>query len=135
MISGLWEYLKGVYRGWRGLPAEELGVIGVAEYATVPPPPPVPDLIKRFPKYPLGCRLKIREHVGIVDAIFADIRAAQNCNLIGFNWIDQQIHPPSSTDQVFYSIITIKGGPDGSEYIAGSILAGENDVELVEGQR
>jgi hypothetical protein len=130
----MFEYLKGLYRGWRGLPAEETGIVG---YATIPPPPPPPVILKRFPKFPLGCTLRIREHIGIVDAIFCDYRAAQNCGIVTGGWMEIQKFPPSSEDQIFYSIITLERmgeNGDGPLFISGGILGGENDVELVEGR-
>lgn len=135
MIRDLWEYLRGLYRGWRGLPAEAR-VYGeaIGGVATIPPPPPVPVFLMRFPKYPLGCRLREGERIGIVDSIYADYRAAMNSNIIGYGWLEAQGKKPSSTDQIFYSLIVIEKTADDREVVGGAILAGENDVELVEGR-
>jgi len=128
----MFEYLKGLWRGWRGLPAEDQVFFGIS--AALPPPPPVPVFLIRFPKFPLGCRLKEGDRIGIVDAIYADYRAATNSSLIGFRWLEAHGKKPSSTDQVFYSLIMIEKTLDGKEVIGGMMMAGENDVELVEGR-
>lgn len=127
----VWDYLCGLWRSW--FPRKEVVVVGGEAF--MPPPPPVPDILRRFPKYPLGCRLRNADgKVGLVDSIYADYRAALNSNIIGFGWLEAQGKKPTSTDQIFYSLIMIEKGPDGAEFISGAILAGENDVELVEGQ-
>lgn len=104
----------------------------------VPPDPPplnrhgtAPKILQRFPKYPLGCFLKKDGCLGIVDAIYSDYTAAVNSFIIPPNWFEQQVKPPSSRDQIFYSIIVVEER-DGTVYAVGAILAGENDVELAE---
>jgi hypothetical protein len=129
------EYLKGLWRGWRGLPAEERGICAVGVGA--PPPMPPPVILKRFPKYPLGCTLRSRGRLGIVNAIFCDYKAALNSGAVFHGWAEAQGHPPSSQDQIFYLIITLERmgeNADGPLFVSGSIIAGENDVELVEGR-
>jgi len=101
--------------------------------AALVPNPPAPCILKRFPKYPLGCTLRIREYVGIVDAIYADYNAALMCGAVTHGWFEAQEDPPSSRDQIFYSIIVVRRSGDnqmGVLLATGAVLAGEDDVEL-----
>lgn len=137
-MGGVIAYLKGVFHGAfckdllcdcrREGPAPLAIGIGAG------PPnydyyPDAPKILQRFPKYPLGAKLRWRGVVGRVFAIYPDHSAAMPFAGYSLEWYEIQKDPPSSKDQVFYSLLmTIEN--KGRKVATGSVLAGENDVEL-----
>lgn len=136
-MGGLWNYLKGAFHGM--LCKDQLCDCrresgSVVAIGAGPPNydhyPDAPTILQRFPKYPLGARLRWRGVVGRVFAIYSDYDAAMP--FVGYSpeWCEIQREPPSSKDQVFYSLLmTIEH--KGRRIATGTVLAGENDVELV----
>lgn len=59
---------------------------------------------------------------GQVDAIYADYDAAVSTGIVPSEWFDMQEIPPSTRDQVFYSLV----GP------GGAVLVGELDARRQE---
>ncbi len=82
-------------------------------------PPPA-----RTPRFGFGVRLKSPRHPGfvwVIDAIYVDFHAARDAFVVPENWWAIQINPPSTKDQIFYSLISQDG--------RGAVLIGENDLE------
>jgi heat shock protein HspQ len=79
-------------------------------------PPPT-----RTPKYTFGQTLEGQHgFVGRVDAMYADLYAAQDCFAVPEGWWDQLEKRPSTKDQIFYSLIAMDG--------EGAVLAGEAEA-------
>lgn len=77
-----------------------------------------------MPKYGFDARLANRQgFIGDVDAIFKDLHAAIACRVVDRGWLEQQDFKPSTTLQVFYSLV--------SEGRVGAVLVGENDCRLI----
>lgn len=142
MIVGLWRFLKGSLHGafCRDLLCdcrreESLGVaVGTCDSLFLSKPSydfysSVPVILKRFPKYPLGAKLKRGPVVGVVHTIYADYEAAVAAYAVPSVWFDAQTDPPSSKDQVFYGITIVAKWKE-RIIVMGAILVGENDVEL-----
>ena len=135
-MGGLFAYLRGAFHGIFckdqlcdcrrvDIPAVGIGA-GPPNYDFYPD---APKILQRFPKYPLGARLRWRGVVGRVFAIYPDYDAAMP--FVGYSpeWYEIQRDPPSSKDQVFYSLLmTVEY--KGRKVATGAVLAGENDVEL-----
>lgn len=135
-MGGLFSYLKGAFHGMfckdPSCDCRREDVLGVA-IGTGPPNydfyPEAPKILQRFPKYPLGARLRWRGVEGPVVAIHADYDAAMPFCGYSPDWYEVQKDPPSSKDQVFYSLLmTVKH--KGKRVATGTVIAGENDVEL-----
>lgn len=85
------------------------------------PSGPVPPW--RPSKFSLGAKLITHhEFVGYVDAIYVDYWAARCSNVIPVGWFEVQDLPPSTKDQVFYSLVG-EGGQ-------GAVLIGESEAQL-----
>jgi hypothetical protein len=130
-------FFKGLWHGWTcGNPNCECrveGPRGVAVAIGGTPNydhyPDAPKILQRFPKYPLGVKLRWRGVVGGVYAIHADYNAAMPFASYSPEFYEVQKDPPSSQDQVFYSLlVTIEH--KGRRVATGTVIAGENDVEL-----
>jgi hypothetical protein len=138
MIGGLWRFLKGSFHGAfckdESCDCRRERSLGGAVGLGAGPPnydfyPDAPKILQRFPKYPLGARLLWRGVTGPVVAIYPDYDAAMP--FVGYSpeWYEIQMAPPSSKDQVFYSLLmTVER--KGRKVATGTVLAGENDVEL-----
>lgn len=75
----------------------------------------------RVPKYNLGEFVRCRDFYGFIDSIYLDYWAALDAFIIPEGWFEEQEHPISTKNQLFYGIVSTV--PNG-----GSILAGEDTV-------
>lgn len=72
----------------------------------------------RVPKYAFGEVLVTRSGFrGFVNRMFVDFEAVLSAGLVSENWFEIQNVPPSTKDQIFYSLVG-----------DGAVLAGEDDV-------
>ena len=75
----------------------------------------------RTPRWSFGARLVTRhDFVGVVDCIYVDYYAARGSNAVGQGWFEAQDLPPSTKNQIFYSLV----GDNNS----GAVLSGEQDI-------
>lgn len=83
------------------------------------PSGPAPQ--KRVNKHSIGDQLgDPYGFVGVVDAIYADYYAARCNGVVSEGWFDSQEKPPSTKDQVFYSLVAQDG--------EGAVLVGEGEA-------
>lgn len=79
---------------------------------------------RKTPRFMIGDTLRTHhDFVGYVDAIYGDVWAAIDSGVIGLDWPVVQEKPPSSLDQIFYSLVALNG--------LGAVLVGEAEAEAV----
>jgi hypothetical protein len=142
-LRGLLEELKGIWHGLtcndercecRFIPTNDLAatapgpVIGGCGPGDFDHYPDAPQVLKRFPKYPLGCWLRKGAVVGVVAKVVADVKIGRlTADLSHFAFTDEEKF--SSDDQVLYYILTVVAWK-GRKIATGGYYVGENDVEL-----
>ena len=77
---------------------------------------------RRKPIHGFGDVIRWGDFVGRIDAIYADYWSALDSFIVSADWFEQQENPPSTKDQIFYSLIAMDGN--------GSVLVGEQDIKL-----
>lgn len=79
--------------------------------------------LSRKPRYSHGAFLRKGDFVGQVDTTYADLQAAVDSFVVSQDWLNAQESPPSTWNQVFYSVVNYTEG--------GAALFGEAEAELV----